>query len=80
MLKTASIAGLTNKNLVQDGQETEVEDKGEKELKQKSYKGQKTAKSKKWIRAKKIEAFRAKNLSQLGMFLMADTKRAFTKL
>ncbi len=39
------------------------------------------AKSKKWIRAKKIEASKAKNLvSQSGLFLISRAKKTFTKL
>ena len=38
------------------------------------------AKSKKWICAKKVEAFKTKNLSQSGMFFTAGARMAFTKL
>ncbi len=57
-----------------------MENRDEKKPAQKSNKGQKMAKSKKWIRVEKAEAFRAKNLSQSEMFLIADARRAFTKL
>ena len=82
MLKTTSVVGPVE-NPEQGGQRIQVEDQGEKKLAQKSckcQKGQKTAKSKNWIRAKKAKASRAKNLGQSGLFLTADTRRAFTKL
>ncbi len=82
MLMTVSVVGPGN-NPEHGGQGIQVEDQGEKELAQKSrksQKGQKTAKSKKWIRAEKVEASRAKNLSQSGFFLTVDTRKAFTKL
>ena len=80
MLKTVLIVGLVNNNFKQDGQRIQVENWSKKEPVQKSRKGQKTAKSKKWIRAKKTEASKAKNLGQLDTSLIADTRRAFTKL
>ncbi len=57
-----------------------MEDRDEKEPTQKGHRSQKMAKSKKWIHAKKAEASRAKNLGQLGSFLTADARKAFTKL
>ncbi len=62
-----------------------MENWDEKEPVQKSRKsqpkGHKTAKSKKRIRAKKPEAFRAKNFSsQLRSFLISEARKAFTKL
>ncbi len=83
MLKTASVVGPANENLKQSGQRILVENWDKKELVQKSrkdQKGQKTAKSKKWICAEKAEAFRAKNLGQLGSFLTIDARKAFTEL
>ncbi len=81
MLKTTSIASLANPK--QSGQGIQVEDQDEKEPTQKSrkgQKGQKMANSKKWIWAEKVEASRAKNLGQSGLFLIADARRAFTDL
>ena len=82
MLKTTSVVGPAE-NPEQSGQGIQVEDLSKKKLAQKSCKGQKSqkmAKSKKWIWAKKAEAFRAKNFGQSGLFLTANTRRAFTKL
>ncbi len=36
--------------------------------------------SKKWIRVKKADISKAKNLGQSGLFLIANARRAFTKL
>ena len=87
ILKTTPAADLAASVEVRDenpekgGQGVQGENQGEKEPVQKSCKGQKTAKSKKWIRAKKAEAFRARNFnSQSGAFLTIDIKRAITKL
>ncbi len=79
MLKTTSVASPAKKP-EQGGQGIQMEDQGEKEPVQKGRKSQKTAKSKKWIRAKKVEASRAKNLGQLGLFLTSEARKAFIKL
>ena len=84
ILKTTSTAGPTasvevgDENPEKNGPGVQVEDQGKKESAYKSCKGQKTAKSKKWIRAKKVEASKARNFSsQLGVFLIIDARKAF---
>ena len=82
MLKTTSVVGPAE-NPEQGGQEVQMEAQGEKKPAQKSRKDQKSqkmAKFKKWIWAKKLEASRAKNLSQSRLFLIDNARRAFTKL
>ena len=87
MLKTILAAGpiasleVGDEGWEKGGQGVQVEDQSEKEPAQKSRKSKKIAKSKKKIRAKTIEALRARNLSsQSGAFFTTNARRAFIKL
>ena len=80
MLKTASATDSANKNLERGSQRVQVENRDEKKPIQKSCKSQKMVKSKNSIHVKKAEISRVKNLGQSDTFVIANAKKAFTKL